>query len=88
MKRNPLKHILGFLVAGILFLSVSFPVRAQMQKNSLCPVMPGTRVNEKFYVDYHGERIYFCCRSCVKAFKKHPEKYLKELQKIYEQQST
>ena len=48
--------------------------------NTVCPVMQGTRVNKKFYVDYEGQRILLCCRACVKAFKKNPKKYLNRLQ--------
>jgi len=68
------------IVLGIL---CAFPLasKAQFQKNALCPVMPGNRVKEKFFVDYKGDRIYLCCKSCVKAFKKHPERYLKNLEK-------
>ena len=52
---------------------------AQVPTNSTCPVMPGERAKEKFYVDYQGKRIYLCCRNCVIKFKKRPEKYLKKL---------
>ena len=44
--------------------------------NTVCPVMPGTRVSKKFFIDYEGRRILLCCRACVKAFKKNPKKYL------------
>lgn len=52
---------------------------AQIEKNAFCPVMVGERVKDKFYVDYEGRRIYLCCKGCKKAFKKRPEKYLKNL---------
>ena len=79
MKTKNLKILAVGLVAALLFAVPTRPVSAQMEKNTLCPVMPGTPVKEKFYLDYQGRRIFFCCRSCVKAFKKHPEKYLKNL---------
>ncbi len=41
-----------------------------------CPVM-GNPINPDIYVDYKGRRIYFCCKACISAFKKNPEKYLK-----------
>ncbi len=47
--------------------------------NLFCPVMPGHKVKEKFFADYQGRRIYLCCRSCVKAFKKDPARYLQNL---------
>lgn len=49
---------------------------AASRPESMCPVMPGHKIKHKFFVDYKGERIYLCCRSCVKAFKKNPERYL------------
>lgn len=43
-----------------------------------CPVMTAERAKSKFHWDYKGTRYYFCCRPCVKSFKKNPEKYLKK----------
>jgi YHS domain-containing protein len=51
-------------------------VQAQPRQAQMCLVMPGHKVRPQFYVDHGGERIYMCCRNCVKAFKKHPERYL------------
>ncbi len=53
-----------------LYAAAKAPLKAT------CPVMPGERVKEKFYVDHAGERIYLCCRNCVKAFKRNPSKYI------------
>ena len=75
MKRIIFSICLSILIIG----SAPFLANAQFMKNAMCPVMPGERVREKFYVDYQGERIYLCCRNCVKAFKRHPEKYLSRL---------
>lgn len=30
--------------------------------------------------NYHGQQIIFCCKDCVKDFKKAPDKYLKKIQ--------
>ncbi|MBI3313326.1 MAG: YHS domain-containing protein [Candidatus Omnitrophica bacterium] len=38
--------------------------------------MPHRTAKENRFVDYRGKRYYFCCKSCVKKFKKNPEKYL------------
>lgn len=43
-----------------------------------CPVM-GSPINEDIYVEHKGKKVYFCCQSCVEAFKKEPEKYLAKL---------
>lgn len=71
--------ILSFLSFTVLLASAGH-LAAQIAKNSFCPVMLRTRVKEKFYADYQGRKIYFCCRSCIKSFQKHPEKYLKNLE--------
>lgn len=44
-----------------------------------CPVMPASRAREKFFVEHEGARIYLCCASCIRKFKKKPEKYLARL---------
>ena len=67
------------LVAGSLLGTTVSLAHAQVGKDTFCPVMPGTHAREKFYVDYHGRRIHLCCRACVKAFKRNPEKYLKNV---------
>ena len=45
-----------------------------------CPVM-GKPVNKEIYADHNGERIYFCCKGCVEAFNKNPDKYLEAMKK-------
>ena len=44
-----------------------------------CPVMAGEAIKKKFFVDHKGHRIYLCCKPCVRAFKRDPEKYMKKL---------
>jgi YHS domain-containing protein len=46
------------------------------QAPAVCPVMGG-KINPKLYVDHNGQRVYFCCPSCIEVFKKDPGKYLK-----------
>jgi len=45
-----------------------------------CPVMGG-KINTKVFVDYGGDRVYFCCKGCPEKFSKTPEKYLAKLEK-------
>ena len=45
---------------------------------TLCPVMGG-EINKALYADYEGQRVYFCCKSCIDVFKNDPEKYIKQL---------
>lgn len=42
-----------------------------------CPVS-GEDINKEIYSDHNGERVYFCCNGCKKAFDENPEKYLKK----------
>lgn len=48
---------------------------------TICPVM-GEKINKKFYADYEGKRVYFCCSACVPEFKKNPGKYMEKLKGV------
>ncbi|MGC8915590.1 MAG: YHS domain-containing protein [Thermoanaerobaculum sp.] len=39
-----------------------------------CPVS-GKPIDKNVYLDYQGQRIYFCCPRCPAEFRKNPEKY-------------
>jgi len=41
---------------------------------SKCPIM-GNDIDPDLFVEHLGRRIYVCCKSCVMAVKKDPEKY-------------
>jgi len=56
----------------------SAAVDTEMTAQTVCPVMGGP-IDKSFYTDYEGRRVYFCCQACVDAFKKDPQKYLKNL---------
>jgi YHS domain-containing protein len=43
-----------------------------------CPVS-GKPINAKHMVEYNGEKVYFCCPNCPKAFEANPEKFLEKL---------
>ena len=62
-------------VTAFAFLSLS---QAWAAPQTACPVMGGN-INKELYVDYKGERVYFCCAGCPETFKKNPEKYMKKL---------
>src|SRR5512138_3172653 len=47
--------------------------------NELCPVMPGTKVEASLWLDYEGQRIYFCHEVCKARFRRAPERYLANL---------
>lgn len=67
----------------LLWAALAFPVWGQpagSQPQTLCPVM-GAQINRGIYVDYQGQRIFFCCAACIDVFKKNPEKYFQEMKK-------
>lgn len=73
------KIVFMFLFA-LSFVTADFGVRlsAADKVQTKCPVM-GWDIDKSRFVDYKGNRIYFCCASCPEEFKKNPEKYMKKL---------
>jgi YHS domain-containing protein len=67
---------LGLLFSGIV-LAADNPGKGKPQ--TICPV-EGGQINKSIYTDYQGKRIYFCCSGCIDEFKKHPDKYLKQME--------
>jgi YHS domain-containing protein len=63
------------------FMLLAFAVAAFAAAQTTCPVMGGT-INKKLYVDYKGERVYFCCQACLPQFKKDPEKFIKKMKEM------
>lgn len=70
----------------ILFTAVSAatPVLASKdvtkgEPQTICPVMGG-KIDKNVYVDYEGERVYFCCESCKQMFMQDPEKYIEKME--------
>ncbi len=70
------------LFVGVLLASASMvfaeSTNVAAKAQTSCPVMGGA-VNHKIFVDYQGQRIYFCCNGCTADFNKDPEKYIKKL---------
>jgi YHS domain-containing protein len=67
---------LALSVAGAGFATAA-PATDQAQ--TVCPVL-GNKIDKNVYVDYQGQRVYFCCTGCVEPFKKNPAQYLKKLE--------
>ena len=51
----------------------------QATANEYCPVMPKTQTEADLWLDYEGQRIYFCHEVCKTRFRREPEKYLANL---------
>jgi YHS domain-containing protein len=77
-----MKKISMLLTALALALMMAGPVlaqaKAQGQPQTKCPVLGGN-IDKSTYVDYKGQRVYFCCKGCDDEFKKNPEKYLEKM---------
>jgi YHS domain-containing protein len=46
-----------------------------------CPVS-GKDIDPEHVVEYKGEKVYFCCPNCPKAFEANPEKYVAKLPQL------
>jgi YHS domain-containing protein len=84
-----MKRAARLFIIGVLALASSLvPTMADQvdhaTRQTLCPVMEGNPIKESIYVDYQGERVYFCCEFCKAAFTKEPGKYLEKLPQFEE----
>ncbi len=52
--------------------------KKQAELNAKCPVS-GDDVDKEVTETYKGRTIAFCCKDCVKDFKKDPDKFVKKL---------
>lgn len=79
----------ALLSVGVVLVAATMAFSAPdtavtVKSQTTCPIM-GEKVSRKLFVDYQGERIYFCCKGCPAAFNKDPGKYM---QKFKEQGIT
>jgi len=51
--------------------------KAKDSGNTKCLMMPEDDITDGVTAEYKGVTYHFCCKSCVKAFNKNPEKYVK-----------
>lgn len=56
--------------------------------NKICPVS-GEEIGEgeEYKFEYEGKIYNFCCKMCVKDFKKDPQKYIEKLKEIEEKET-
>ena len=66
------------LVLGAVALRAAEPAKGAPQVK--CPVS-GEPISKTHYLDYQGQRIYFCCAKCPAEFRKDPEKYFAVFEK-------
>ncbi|MHC4836945.1 MAG: YHS domain-containing protein [Planctomycetota bacterium] len=75
----------AFLVALLL---APAPAHALLQDlpqpiNTMCPVMPDEEVVPKYWSEYQGRTVGFCCRKCLGRFEREPEAYLVNLPDVF-----
>lgn len=58
----------------------TYKVQEGFQVQTTCPVMGG-KITRDSYVDYEGQRVYFCCPGCKEDFLKDPDKYFEKAAK-------
>ena len=44
-----------------------------------CPVMEGNPIDPNVFVEYEGQKVYFCCTSCKAKFLADPNQYVAKL---------
>lgn len=81
------KAVSGFVKDGMAGMHISHPVPGTKAKEpafvgkgdgvKTCPVT-GEPVDPAHTTSWHGKTVTFCCPSCVAAFKRAPEKFLKK----------
>ena len=47
--------------------------------HAVCP-LSGDKVNHKMFYEYKGKRYEFCCKVCLRKFRRNPEKYIAQIQ--------
>ena len=74
-----MKKIILFVSLILFLIPVSaFVEEDELKSQTTCPVMGG-KIDKEIYLDYQGQRIYFCCESCKKSFSVDPEKYMQKI---------
>jgi len=59
-------------------VSVTPPAGPTLVSQSACPVS-GTPIDKTKFRDHEGQRVYFCCDNCPKAFEADPAKFIAEM---------
>ena len=78
MKKRTRVIVVSVVVFAFLFAGSGVVLAKETKEAERCVVMGG-KINKDVYVDYEGQRVYFCCAACIDEFNKDPEKYLKKM---------
>ncbi len=77
-RSTPLLALTALLLPGALRAQEhNAPAEAQAPKvlheQTTCPIRGEALKDRKTFVDYEGQRIYFCCPMCIKKFREFPD---------------
>lgn len=78
--------IVWFVAAGVAapaFAGDGAPAVAAtnaVKHQTMCPVMKDNPVNKNLFVDVAGKRIYVCCKGCIGAITRDPDKFIKQME--------
>lgn len=79
MHRSLLAVLLAVLLAlAFVTLAAAAFAAGEPKAQTTCPVS-GQNIDKKVFVDYQGQRVYFCCNKCPAEFRKDPEKYFAKI---------
>ncbi len=59
-----------------LFIPVLFSFLAATNDPSTCPVGESP-ADSSVFVEYNGQKVFFCCVGCIPSFQEDPESYMK-----------
>jgi len=75
-----MKKLIFIAIAILFFIPAALTAdQGELKPQANCPVM-GHKIDKSSYLDYEGQRVYFCCDGCKEKFLKEPEKYFKKFQ--------
>jgi YHS domain-containing protein len=95
LKEDEMKSMITVLFVFVMIFAVAVPALHAEEKKAMekkagipegfnaqttCPVMGG-KITSESYVDYQGQRVYFCCPGCESSFLADPDKYFEQAAK-------
>jgi len=71
---------IAIMLTALLVTLLASGQEKELTPQTTCPVS-GEKIVKSAFVDYQGQRIYFCCKGCVSKFEADPEKYMEKFAK-------
>ena len=74
MKTRFMAVVLGCMALAATTALVAEEAEKEKEFKAICPVSGGP-AKEENSLEYHGKKVYFCCKNCPNAFKADTKKY-------------